>query len=242
MGTPERLLHVQCATARELISARLDGELRPGEGALVDRHLTGCSACRRFEADAGALHRSLRVRAADEVPDLVDAVLAAGGRPARSSRPRFLTAAAVAVAVGTLVAATIGVVVVTRSDMPPAAQLTSVSGVAAASDGRSSTAAYLTIVNDGGEVGLIGASSADAIHVTLHATEVRDGMTFMRRRERYDIGANGTTEFRPGGAHLMLEGLDEPLRPGQRVVLVLTFEGVDPVRIDLEVVDPATIN
>lgn len=40
-----------CDRAREWTSLRLDGELSPLEEELLDRHLEGCDACRRYAVD-----------------------------------------------------------------------------------------------------------------------------------------------------------------------------------------------
>ena len=47
--------------------------------------------------------------------------------------------------------------------------------------------------------------------------------------------------FRPGGAHLMLEGLGSPLSSGDTVELQLGFEHAPPVSIRAEVVNVARI-
>lgn len=39
---------MECELARERVSLRLDDELSAHEALLLDRHLTGCSGCRRF--------------------------------------------------------------------------------------------------------------------------------------------------------------------------------------------------
>jgi predicted anti-sigma-YlaC factor YlaD len=49
----------------------------------VDVHLLGCTECRAFERSALALHRSLRVRPAEPVPDLTAAILAKVPPPER---------------------------------------------------------------------------------------------------------------------------------------------------------------
>ena len=68
---------MDCTQGREAISARLDGEDSPTTEAALDDHLAGCRACRTFALDAGDLHRTLRVRAAEPVPDLSAAILQA---------------------------------------------------------------------------------------------------------------------------------------------------------------------
>jgi predicted anti-sigma-YlaC factor YlaD len=67
---------MRCEECRESVSARLDGEVSALGSDAVDVHLLGCAECRAFERSAIALHRSLRVRPAEPVPDLTSAILA----------------------------------------------------------------------------------------------------------------------------------------------------------------------
>jgi predicted anti-sigma-YlaC factor YlaD len=92
-----RLVGMRCELSRELLSASLDGELpdRPGE---LDAHLDTCGPCQTWAQRAADAHRLLRVRSAEEVPDLSGAILAAdppaGLRPVRArSRARIALAA-----------------------------------------------------------------------------------------------------------------------------------------------------
>src|SRR6188474_222997 len=89
---------MNCAFARELVSADLDGELAGDERRLLDQHLGRCAECQDYAEQAGAFHRSFRVHVAPPVPDLTAAVLArsvtapagAAERPrSRSRRPRI---------------------------------------------------------------------------------------------------------------------------------------------------------
>lgn len=69
---------MECHLCREILSARLDGEHVAREVSdAADLHRTSCSGCTVFADDAAALHRGLRVRPAEEVPDLAPAILAA---------------------------------------------------------------------------------------------------------------------------------------------------------------------
>lgn len=79
---------MKCTHCREALSARLDGEDNGSEGALIEAHLTTCAECRRFADDAAHVTRLARTAVATEVPDLVDAVLAAAPR---SRAPRLIT-------------------------------------------------------------------------------------------------------------------------------------------------------
>jgi predicted anti-sigma-YlaC factor YlaD len=68
---------MQCADAREAVSAGLDDEERPGEAAALDAHLAGCAACRHYVDRAARITRLTRTRAVEPGPDLVAAVCAA---------------------------------------------------------------------------------------------------------------------------------------------------------------------
>lgn len=74
---------MECALAREALSARLDGEQEPVAGADLDAHLARCATCRSWFAAAGELARRTRVRAAPLIPDLTDQILAASPAPER---------------------------------------------------------------------------------------------------------------------------------------------------------------
>jgi predicted anti-sigma-YlaC factor YlaD len=83
---------ITCAQARELLSARQDGEATAAETTSLDHHLAGCPPCSAVGVRIGDLGRQLRFRSAEPIPDLVasitertrPAVLGRGGwlRPA----------------------------------------------------------------------------------------------------------------------------------------------------------------
>jgi predicted anti-sigma-YlaC factor YlaD len=67
------------------LSARLDGEDEPIEPALVDAHLAACPACRRWEHEAMAATRLVRLQPVTATPPAA-ADLLAGFRPVRRRR------------------------------------------------------------------------------------------------------------------------------------------------------------
>ncbi len=79
---------MNCQSAREAVSALLDGEA-PGVGrAEVEQHLAGCTDCRAWREAAHAVTRRARIgpaRAAPpvDVPALVAAMLDRGVQPRR---------------------------------------------------------------------------------------------------------------------------------------------------------------
>jgi predicted anti-sigma-YlaC factor YlaD len=72
---------MDCTTCQEILSARLDGEAGHLDVAGADAHRSTCAACAAFEASAQSLHRSIRVRAAEPVPDLASEIVAAATVP-----------------------------------------------------------------------------------------------------------------------------------------------------------------
>ncbi len=79
---------MNCDRAQAVLSDRLDGERAPERvGLAVDEHAASCARCRSFEAGAVRLRASVRVRAAEPVPDLVGSIMARVASEA-SVRPR----------------------------------------------------------------------------------------------------------------------------------------------------------
>jgi len=77
---------MDCEHFRQAISARIDGE-DPGIGAgMLDRHVAGCGACRAWEATAVALTRTIRVRPAEDLPDLSTPIMIAIAADATGTR------------------------------------------------------------------------------------------------------------------------------------------------------------
>jgi len=97
-------------------------------------------------------------------------------------------------------------------------------------------AGFMTIRNTGTQPDrLVAASSPVARTVELH-THIREGEV-MRMRPVADIPipAGQTVRLRPGGLHVMLIGLKEPLRQGTEVPLTLRFERAGEVQVMLAI-------
>jgi hypothetical protein len=82
---------VNCDRVQAAVSARMDGEHLPSrQTAEVDAHLATCADCRGFFARSERVRQSVRIRAAESVPDLVAPIMAAVAtepRPKRLGRP-----------------------------------------------------------------------------------------------------------------------------------------------------------
>lgn len=114
-----------------------------------------------------------------------------------------------------------------------------------ASLGRNpNTAGYVVIRNAGDRSDtLVSASCACAERVEIHTVSTAGGVMRMSPVGSMAVPAGGALSLAPGGAHLMLIGVGEPLRTGATVRLTLTFARAGRVEADFHVVttvaDPA---
>jgi copper(I)-binding protein len=97
--------------------------------------------------------------------------------------------------------------------------------VRAVPSGQNQTGAYLTLHNtDKQNHALVKATSPMAQTTELHTVVDKGGMKMMRPVPMMDIPAGGATKLQPGGLHIMLIGLKQPLREGANVPITLGFE------------------
>jgi copper(I)-binding protein len=99
-----------------------------------------------------------------------------------------------------------------------------------------SAAVYLSLVNDGTDDALRGASCDCSETVSLHVTEDHDGVLLMVESDQVDLPSGETTVFDPGRSHLMLEELDAPLEIGSSISLTLEFEHDSDRTVEVPVV------
>jgi Uncharacterized protein conserved in bacteria len=102
---------------------------------------------------------------------------------------------------------------------------------AVASPAVKNSAAFLTIENKGPADRLIGVSGDIANKLELHTMVREGGVMKMREVQAMDIPANGKLELKPGGMHLMLIGLKDGLKDGQKFPLTLKFEKAGEVKL-----------
>jgi copper(I)-binding protein len=107
-------------------------------------------------------------------------------------------------------------------------------GMSGASGSGATSAAYFVIVNQGREAdALIGATSEVASNTELHETQIVNDVAEMAPVSRVEVPARGRIEFKPGGYHVMLEGLTQDLVVGQTIRLTLQFEKGGPITVDV---------
>ncbi|MDH3713960.1 MAG: copper chaperone PCu(A)C [Gammaproteobacteria bacterium] len=101
-------------------------------------------------------------------------------------------------------------------------------------------AAYFTLSNRGASGDrLIAAASPVAERVEIHEHSMSDGVMRMRHVPGVDVSPGLTTVFEPGGLHIMLMGLHEPLLEGKTFPLTLTFERAGSLVVMVIVEQPA---
>jgi periplasmic copper chaperone A len=83
--------------------------------------------------------------------------------------------------------------------------------------------AYVTILSPTPDR-LLSASSPVAKKAELHTMEIAGMVMKMRPIAGLDIPAGQPVALKPGGEHIMLIGLQQPLREGQSFTLTLNFE------------------
>ena len=95
---------------------------------------------------------------------------------------------------------------------------------------------YMEIRNKGTQPDrLVEASTPAAKRVEMHITQ-RDGDVMrMRQVKDFEIPARERITLRPGGSHLMLVDIVQPLKKGERFTMRLRFERAGEMDIELEV-------
>ena len=99
-------------------------------------------------------------------------------------------------------------------------------------------AAYLRIENAGAVADqVVSASSPMARRVEFHTHEMDGGVMKMRRVHWVEVPARGSVRFEPGGLHVMLIGLKEPLVAGGSFSLTLGFRNAGELEVEVEITD-----
>ena len=82
---------------------------------------------------------------------------------------------------------------------------------------------------------LTGATSPCFEKIEFHVTEIKDGISSMRRQESISIPAGSDFSFAPGHYHLMLINPTRKLAAGDTVPLTLLFAEGEPLQVKAEI-------
>lgn len=119
--------------------------------------------------------------------------------------------------------------------------------VSAPAPGQKNANAYLELTSDR-NAALVAAGSPAAAGVELHSMSVENGIMRMRALPRIALPAGRTVKLAPGGMHLMLTGVKQPLKAGDKITLKLSVQETGPnagmsltaLELEAEVRAPAT--
>ena len=96
-------------------------------------------------------------------------------------------------------------------------------------------AAYLTVTASGGEDRLVGASTPVAGKAEVHETIDDNGIMKMRPAGALTVKPGTPATLKPGGLHVMMTDLKQPLSEGQTFPLTLRFEKAGAVEAQVHV-------
>jgi copper(I)-binding protein len=106
--------------------------------------------------------------------------------------------------------------------------------------GQQATGAFMEVTSKAGAT-IISASSPVAGVTEVHEMKMDGGVMKMRAVARLDLPAGKPVKLEPGGYHVMLMDLKQPLKKGDLVPLTLKFEGknksVETLEVKAEVRD-----
>ncbi|MFD2767960.1 copper chaperone PCu(A)C [Micromonospora eburnea] len=86
------------------------------------------------------------------------------------------------------------------------------------------TAAFGTLVNDGDADVTVTAATTDVSPTELHEMTMKDGTMVMQPKQGgIVVKAHSTAVLEPGGEHLMLMDLKQPVKAGDELTFTLTF-------------------
>ena len=101
---------------------------------------------------------------------------------------------------------------------------------------KGNSAAYMVIMNSGAPDRLTGLSTDVAASAGLHSTTIdAQGVGKMVPVQALDVPSGAEAKLAPGGLHVMLIGLKQPLEQGQTFPLTLNFEHAGAVTVEVAV-------
>jgi len=102
--------------------------------------------------------------------------------------------------------------------------------------GAKTGATYMTVINNGKSADrLLGATTPLADKVQFHSVSEENGVSRMREMRAVEVAPGAKATFSPGGMHIMMVGLKQPLKEGQTFPLTLVFEKAGKIDVTVSV-------
>lgn len=145
-----------------------------------------------------------------------------------------------------LIPACLGLLMVACGNEPTQGELSVVSAADAVCrptpNGRQATGCYLTLTASRDDR-LVSVTSSVSGLAQVHEMKVESNMMMMRElTDGLSLPAGTAVALAPGGNHIMLMGVAEPLVTGDTVPLTLTFANARPVELVARVGQPALVD
>jgi hypothetical protein len=94
-------------------------------------------------------------------------------------------------------------------------------------------AGYMVITNRGGEADVLVSVNLDFGGMAmLHETVIEDNIMKMKMVTNLEIPPDSKVELKPGGYHIMLQDLAQPLQDGETVKIHLHLERSGTITVD----------
>jgi periplasmic copper chaperone A len=102
--------------------------------------------------------------------------------------------------------------------------------------GAKTAAAYMTVVNTGHDADrLVAASTPVAGEADVHRTSEENGVMKMRPAGPVELKPGASLKLAPGGYHVMMMDLKQPLTDGKDFPLTLVFEKAGKIQVNVHV-------
>jgi copper(I)-binding protein len=124
----------------------------------------------------------------------------------------------------------------TDATAPPATSKIEIADAWARETPNDVSAVYMVIKNSGAADRLVSAASSKSPNVQIHETVTEGSSMRMQEVEGgIEVPANAEVALAPGGYHIMLMNLAEPVKAGETLDIELTFEKAGVMNLDVPV-------
>ena len=106
--------------------------------------------------------------------------------------------------------------------------------------GENAAVYFLLSNNSENDDQLIGASSNVSERVEIHESKMENDVMQMNMLSSLPLESGGEFLFEPGGLHVMLIGIDQELKPGEQMELILHFANHDDIVVSVPVGNSAS--
>ena len=112
----------------------------------------------------------------------------------------------------------------------------------ATAPGQPTGGAFLSLDNEGPDDTLISASASVAKSVELHTMKMEGDVMRMRQIDGVPLPRGKMVELKPGEMHVMLIGLNAPLKEGDKFPMKLKFAKAGEVEVTVNVEAPGAMH